>query len=680
MTTHRNAAAPGDGTGGERTIHGTDGTSQDTEFVSESLDFARALARSGIPIVLAKPALDAAGHWDPAGGTDRCGYWLPPGWQRTETDPAVLDRYQAGMAVLAVMGHGLDLIDCDPRHNGGRSLESMRRNGQVPTVFAEAATPSGGSHLFVASMGVRSLDNVLPGIDIKAGDPGGRGRGLAFIAPTRKASKAQEDAGKVSVYTWTMPPDLDRLRVHEGREDAADRLVELINKKRGGNGLGDRTERFTLPDVIPVGERNSTLFKYACSLRAQGVPITKVLQLMKEAHSRCEQASGNPFTLDEALARVDSAWKNYEGPTTLEIVTDVAGSTVDEAPASEQFVSGGEFILDVPGRIPAIWGEGDRVLWAQGESLILTGPQGVGKTTLVGQLVEAAIFGGTVLDLPVRKAGRVLYLAMDRPQQIRRSLARTMGNRSRVDLDDRLVIWPGPPPEDVAAQPKTLLNLARRADADVVVVDSIKDAAVGLADDKVGSGYNRARQSCLVNGVELVELHHMVKRGQNGDKPTTLADVYGSTWLTAGAGSVVLLWGDAGNRVVELRHLKQPAGVIGPFKVMHDHHAGRSTVIREIDLVAFTRAAGDDGVAAKQAAAAMTGTDTPQPADVEKARRRLDQLVRDGELHRIDGDRGARRAALWVADTRHESSHDTITLDLSGAASQHHHAASRGKE
>jgi hypothetical protein len=48
---------------------------------------------------------------------------------------------------------------------------------------------------------------------------------------------------------------------------------------------------------------------------------------------------------------------------------------------------GGDFILDEPEIIPAIWGQGERVRWAEGEGILITGHQGVGKTTVAEQLV-----------------------------------------------------------------------------------------------------------------------------------------------------------------------------------------------------------------------------------------------------------------------------------------------------
>lgn len=160
---------------------------------TEALEAARALAAAGIPIFLGQP--------DPSSTT---GYSLPSGWQHTTPDPAVVDAWQPGMALCLVTGHGLDLLDVDP-HNGG---DPAALNGSTPTSYGAALTPSGGVHSFVRSMGVRSRDSVLPGIDVKAGDTDGKGRGFAFIAPTVRVSKT---TGVPTAYRWASAPDVTRL-------------------------------------------------------------------------------------------------------------------------------------------------------------------------------------------------------------------------------------------------------------------------------------------------------------------------------------------------------------------------------------------------------------------------------------------------------------------------------------
>ena len=345
--------------------------------------------------------------------------------------------------------------------------------------------------------------------------------------------------------------------------------------------------------------------------------------------------------------------------------------TADDAPDGDRkswvpkMVRGAAYVLDQPTGVPAIWGEGHRVLWAEGEALMITGPQGVGKTTLISQVL-AGLLGlriTPVLGLPVTAPQRVLYLAMDRPRQIARALRRSFTEEDRGILDERLIVWKGPPPQDVAANPGLLLNLAEDADADIVIVDSLKDAALGLSKDEVAAAYNRARQAVLNSGRNMAELHHVTKR-RSDDAPMTIADVYGSTWLTSGAGSVILLDGQPGDPIVSFRHLKQPADEIGPFRLLHDQDAGVMTIEHQIDLVDLVRAAGVFGMTARAAATAITDKQNPSRSDTEKARRQLDRLCAAGLLYRREGEKGGSsggRAATWfLAQSDHGRSRNSV--------------------
>jgi len=237
--------------------------------------------------------------------------------------------------------------------------------------------------------------------------------------------------------------------------------------------------------------------------------------------------------------------------------------------------SGAHFVLDGPAELEPVWGAGDEVLWPEGEPLLLAGPTGVGKTTLAHQLLAGRLgIVDNVLGWPVKRAERrVLYLAMDRPRQIRRAMRRLFGEEHRRLLDERLVVWEGPLQFDLGRVPEHLRETVNEAGAGDVFLDSLKDAAVKLTDDEVGGNVNRAMQLCVADGIEVVGMHHQ-RKGQGGSRPTTLEDVYGSTWITAGAGSVVLLWGSAGDPIVDLAHLKQPAAEVGPHRIEHDHFTG----------------------------------------------------------------------------------------------------------
>jgi len=327
----------------------------------------------------------------------------------------------------------------------------------------------------------------------------------------------------------------------------------------------------------------------------------------------------------------------------------------DDSEWTGRTAPGGSFVLDAPPMPPAVWGAGQSVMWAQGEALMLCGPAGVGKTTVAVQLVAGRL--GLVVDelfgLPIRPgAHNVLYLAMDRPPQISRAMARLFNEDDRRALDAKLVVWKGPPPRDLARQPDILAQMCAKAKADTVVVDSLKDAATKLSDDEVGGGYNRARQRALVEGIEVLELHHQRKAGGDNKRPSKLDDVYGSTWLTAGAGSVVLLWGEPGDPVVELAHLKQPAEQLGPWTVVHNHDKGRSVIDQQPDVMTLVRYQGAVGMTAKLLAGTLFhgSGGTPSRGEVEKARRRLEGLERDGFLRSQEGVRGGAETVWWIDD------------------------------
>jgi AAA domain len=309
-------------------------------------------------------------------------------------------------------------------------------------------------------------------------------------------------------------------------------------------------------------------------------------------------------------------------------------------------VDAAAWLFDEEDDTAAIWGNDEQILWAEGEALMIAGGQGLGKTTLAGQIIRAQLgLAADVLGLPVAplaQDGKILYLAMDRPRQIRRSMQRQFNATEWDHITGRFEIRPGPPAADMADNTTLLSRMAEAAGASVVYLDSLKDAAIGLSSDEVGAAYNRARQFTLANGVQVCELHHLIKRNPTGGAPNSLADIYGSVWLTSGAGSVILLTGDAGDPIIDFRHGKQPMDEVGPYRLLHDQATGHFTINFNVDLVDLVRATGVEGLTAKQAAEVLFDTKKPTRGEVEKARRRLDKSVDANPplLVRMEGRKG----------------------------------------
>jgi len=283
-----------------------------TVEVAEALDVARRLAAAGIPIFVARrnPAM-------------RIGFTLPDRWQHTIPDPSVVDSWRSGDALCMVCGHGLDLVDIDPR-NGG-TLAAL--DGICPDVYARAATPSGGEHLLVKSLGVGSRDDVVPGIDVKAGTDGGADHGFAFLAPTVRKSKV---AGAWVAYRWTTPPDLDALAEEGPGDTTGEALAKLVREARGeGGGEGGRSAVqgdspfaapaapyapspwVDLPERIFEGNRHPTVLRLSSSLRGHSVPHHIAVAVLETGvWPRLDQA-GDPYTRAEFLADIADAYSRY---------------------------------------------------------------------------------------------------------------------------------------------------------------------------------------------------------------------------------------------------------------------------------------------------------------------------------------------------------------------------------
>jgi replicative DNA helicase len=308
-------------------------------------------------------------------------------------------------------------------------------------------------------------------------------------------------------------------------------------------------------------------------------------------------------------------------------------------------IDGRSFILDAPTHVPALWGDGPEVLWASGEGLVICGPQGTGKTTLAQRLALARVGVGEprLLGYPVQRSSRkVLYIAADRPRQIARSARRMVTEADGETLARGLIVWRGPLPFNLQREPERLHPwVQEQGDVGDVIIDSLKDLIPALASEEGGGAFNRAVGGLVAEGLEVVTLHHQRKgRGEN-PQPNKLSDVYGSTWITSGQGSVVCLWGDAGDTIVELTHLKQPAETVGPLGLRHDHAHGRVSVEERLD-VSTVLLDSPDGVTAAACARRVYGSDCDRNG-TERARRKLDRLVNEGRARKIERPTGHSR-------------------------------------
>lgn len=195
---------------------------------AQALTIARLLIGLGVPVFRARPARNQDGSWNPKGGTS--GYHLPKRWQATEPDAAVLEGYQPGDALAAVMGRVVDVLDVDVQSGGDVTQAELSAAGVWPDVIGQQRTPSGGTHDIINRLHVGSRDGFAKGIDHKGGrdgDPSAAGRGFIWIAPTVKLSKL---TGDPVPYRWEMPVDPIDL---DPADISGAAIIKMIEAARG---------------------------------------------------------------------------------------------------------------------------------------------------------------------------------------------------------------------------------------------------------------------------------------------------------------------------------------------------------------------------------------------------------------------------------------------------------------
>ncbi len=210
---------------------------ESTDPTNGALERARELIRIGVPLFVAKPALKL-GRWDPDGGTGNSGYWLPKNWEKTRPDLAVLESWKPGYGLAAVMGLSLDVIDIDPRNGGEATAELWRDAALFPEVYALAATPSGGTHSFIAPLGIGKTNE--SGVDLQGGRLDGSSRGFVWIAPTTKRSKVDQE---LRAYEWLVPPTADDIRVRSRNDQSGRALAERLSGPKRVRKSGTTTPR-----------------------------------------------------------------------------------------------------------------------------------------------------------------------------------------------------------------------------------------------------------------------------------------------------------------------------------------------------------------------------------------------------------------------------------------------------
>jgi putative DNA primase/helicase len=202
-----------------------------------------------------------------------------------------------GIATGAESGFWVIDIDMKRGINGWESI--IEAFGEP--LFGEhdlcAKSPSGGYHLYYQwdpSIPISVAANVLPGVDI-------RGETGFIMAPP---SSVRID-GQERFYRYN-----DENNVIPEAPEWARMLAESTLAEKTSGPIAHGSSRFDVREVmegVGEGNRDNALFRYACHLRACGIPKDLAFGFILEAAARCIP----PFPESVAIEKVERAYTSF---------------------------------------------------------------------------------------------------------------------------------------------------------------------------------------------------------------------------------------------------------------------------------------------------------------------------------------------------------------------------------
>jgi hypothetical protein len=558
---------------------------------------------------------------------------------RATTDPKVIRATwrkspKAGIGIVTGSRSKLVVVDLDVKNDkdgpGNWDNYLQSKGADLPQTWT-VRTRSGGEHRYYrvpeSADYTNSAGVVAEGVDV-------RGTGGYVVAPPTPGYEflAELDGSVLPELPVGVLPE----KGSPGRSTGTrEKRNPQYARAAFASGLADIA-------LSMEGQRNDTLFKVA--VRAAEFVADNLLDEEEVREALWEKAVQSGLDTDEIEQTVDSAFAKVarEAPCPSDALS---------GPWRGPYVRTDDLLWAEDSVRPSIWGPPESPLWMPGESLMIAGESGLGKSTLAQSLVAARLgLRDEVMGYPVADdGGKVLYLALDRSAQIRRMMRRQVPDDPRIRqvARDRLVIREGPLPVLLTDERNDgwLLEQAQAVGATTVVIDSLKNVVLKPSDEASANAYDRARQALMTAGINLIEIHHTRKtttQGQGGRGG--MDDVHGSFALVAGAGSVLTLskpkGADESSSEVWLRQVKSLTGTHKGVMLSLDREAGlldrvdvAESLENQISALFFWR--NEDGTPKKLLPREIypqlypEGATTTQQSNVRK---KLSQFVRTGEL------------------------------------------------
>ena len=163
----------------------------------------------------------------------------------------------------------LDVDAHDPNKDGADTLRELEREyGELPETWI-CLTPTGGAHYYFSTDDQRltKAENIADGLDYRGN--------LAYVL----LPPSVHPCG--GIYQWDAGHTPNETPLAPLPEWLHDLMLKATAKQSSGTGSKE------VPDEIPDGQRNDTLFRIASSLRSKGLTIEEMLPSMLEINKRC---------------------------------------------------------------------------------------------------------------------------------------------------------------------------------------------------------------------------------------------------------------------------------------------------------------------------------------------------------------------------------------------------------
>ena len=170
-------------------------------------------------------------------------------------------------------------VDAEKDLDGYKEVRKWEAENEALPETVTSITGRGGYHLYYKYEGndIGNRAGLLPGVDV-------RGEGGYVIAPPSTHPNGNE-------YTWECPPNEYEIAP---LNDAVKRFLLYKEEKS--------KQPFQLPAQIPEGKRNETLYKYACSLQAQGSTDEAILFAVNSANQNSCVEPLDPEEIEQIVA------------------------------------------------------------------------------------------------------------------------------------------------------------------------------------------------------------------------------------------------------------------------------------------------------------------------------------------------------------------------------------------